>query len=499
MNRTSGKKSFTDYFRILTGGTIAFSLVNFSEKLISLILLPVFTFYLSPKDYGIISMVQTSSAFLVLFYNPGMMTATMRKYYDTEDENIRKQTVGSALLFFLMVSLVLSAPILVFGHQIFGVVFKDFQFYPYGVIAIALAAMTMPLRLWSNVWISHFRISIITSCSLLKFLTSVVISFVLIVAFHWGALGRLTGIATAQFALFVYAMFHMLRYSEKKETLARSRELFLFGYPLFFGVWSYTILNIGDRYILEKMIGLEAVGIYDVGYRFGFLPMMVTMAFKRMWNPVFYENMNDGNTNTLGRLITYYTLVMSTVCATIILFSPEAITLLINARFHSAIGTIPWLTCGVFFLGLQVIPGALLVYENRLGMVSWISGGCALFNVIANIVLIPFIGIMGAALATMISYFLYITVSCFIVRHKLMNMLEIRRLILPILFLICSLFVVTTIPYWSFGKTADFVNKLIIISLWIIGLLGFGYFTPSETNRLRMYVRKIIAPFQRCV
>ncbi|MFN7691695.1 MAG: lipopolysaccharide biosynthesis protein, partial [Bacteroidota bacterium] len=89
------------YGGILLKGSFAVSLANSTTKFVSFLLIPIFTYYLSPEDYGTVAMVTIVVTFLNLFYNPGMVSATMRLYHDTDNEEERKELIGSAHRFFL--------------------------------------------------------------------------------------------------------------------------------------------------------------------------------------------------------------------------------------------------------------------------------------------------------------------------------------------------------------------------------------------------------------
>ena len=81
---------------IIFKGTISSTIVTSSTQLIGIILLPVFTFYLTPEDYGIVSIVSMIVLILSHLTNPGILTATNRLFHNTKDINEKKLLIGSS-------------------------------------------------------------------------------------------------------------------------------------------------------------------------------------------------------------------------------------------------------------------------------------------------------------------------------------------------------------------------------------------------------------------
>lgn len=492
MNQKAKHNPPIDSFRRLASGTAALSSVNVSEKLVAFFLLPIFTYYLSPKDYGIIAMVGVTSTFFVLLCNSGMMTAVGRKYWDTDVLEEKKNIIGSGFLFFLGGPIVVAVLVLFWGNSIFSIAFDDFEFMPYGVLAIASSIMLLPTRLWSTVWVYQHKVKSVAIWSIGRLLIGVCCSLLLVVCFKLGALGRLTGMIVGQFVLFVFACFALSRYTRGKFSINKIGQLFAFGSPLIIGIWAYSVLDMIDKYLLERMVSIESVGIYAIGYRFGSLPMMIIAGYKRAWSPIFFENMNSGNYSTLSKLSTYYTLILTTFCAALVLFSGEFIHLFVNHRFYEAETIIPWIACGICFLGLLAIPEGILVYENRLAIVSYISTGLALFNVGSNLLMIPRFGIIGAAGATFLSYLGYLIVTCLLAGNRLVKLVELKRAAIPIIFMLFSLVFSLVVKEMTLAtSTVILFLKVLYIFTWPLALYFMGYFTDSELQHGKDMLRRL--------
>ena len=187
-------------------GGISLSLVNISSKVVNLIILPIITFYLLPEDFGIIAIYTLIISVLGMIYNPGIISVTIRLYYDNKDSSIEnKRLVGSSFGFLIIIPILLLFFSVFYGDLIFSQLFIDFDFWPYGFLAILGAMTVQPVRLWSNLWIAKKKINRVAIISLLKILLSVIITIVLIIIFELDALGRILALLISNLVIFIFA------------------------------------------------------------------------------------------------------------------------------------------------------------------------------------------------------------------------------------------------------------------------------------------------------
>ncbi len=470
------------YGKLLVKGSLAVTIAEATTKLVSLLLLPLFTNYLSPSDYGMVAMVSLVVTGLNLFYNPGMLSATTRMYHANQDHGKRQELLGSAYLFFLITPLLVILLSLAVGPYLFSKIFKDFPFYPYGFLAVIIAFFSQPKRMWETLMVLQYKVQKVALISVISVIMSLLVSLLLVVYFKMGALGKTLGMIPSVILTFAISFTTIYRYTEGKFSVKSIFEQLRFGFPLVLAIWSYEVLHIADRYIIEQMIGLGAVGIYTLAYQISSLPQFFTAGFRKMWTPMFYENMNAQNYGLIKRLLGYYTLFLSVACGGMIMFANEIITLLINPRYLDAIKLVPWVTLGIFCLGLLNVSNDVLSYKNKFKFTSTIALVAAIVNVILNIVLIPYIGVVGSAIATFIAYLCYLGIGLYTVRKDLVNLYDIKKNLIATSFLmgcfVSSL--VFTIPYFSLAYMLIKIGICIAL-LWFIWISGFA---PVEDVQL---------------
>lgn len=460
------------YGGILLKGTIAVSIANASSQVVGILLLPVFTLYLSPEEYGIISMVSLIITFFALLYNPGIMSASMRLYHSTESEVERKILIGSANIFFLIIPIIPIIICLFFGNEIFSFLFSDFNFYPFGLLAIILAFFIQPSRIWSTLMTLQYKVQKTAVLTAISVIIGLLVSLVLIVVFKMGAVGRVLGMLAPAIFLFIISIKTVSKFTEGKWSLQSLKKQLLFGLPLIIGLWAYQGLNFIGKFLLENLGTLEYVGLYSLGVTLASVPTILVLGFRQLWTPMFYENMNKGNQILISKLITYFTLTISLISLIFILFLKEVLILFINERYHLVIPIIGILVLSSFFNGLLTISNTLLSYKNKFGRISIYAAIATVFNLILNLVLIPILGILGASIALVVSYFVFYILGVISQRKTLKKFQSNSQAFVPVFLIILST-ILTYIFSISFNNNFNILEVILKLFYFLIVIFIF--------------------------
>lgn len=468
------QRKLSFFVKKLTSATIAISLVDATEKIVALTILPIFTYFLSPKDFGIISLVSATTSFLTVLYNPGIISATKRLLYDNESLEHKQILFGSsfiALLSFAFFVLVLS---LFLGNWFFGNFFIDFPYWPYGFMGVATALLVQPNRLWYTLMTVQYKIKNIAIWSVISFITGVFISIVFVVILKYGAIGRVLGNFLGQSVLFTIAIITLINYSNFKFSIKTFGKTLKLGYPLTLSVWSYVILNISDRYIINHLLDIDSVGIYDFAYKISTIPIIIGIGFKQVWSPMFYENMVNKRADIISKLSIYYILIFATSCGIFILFSADLVHLFINNKFYRALPIIPWVTGGIFFYGILGTFSAILEYEKRFKLSGTSAAIAAIINIGLNFIFIRYFNIIGAAMATFFAYFIYLFLILILTKKSIPLIFNIK------LMLICSIFFFISFLYQIIIIHNNLLIKIGLLICWISYIIISRTFFSNE-------------------
>lgn len=477
-------KGLSFYLRKLAAGSLAMSLEKASQNMVGLILLPIFAIFLSPEDFGILSMFSLVVTALGLVYNPGTVSAAVRLYFDTQDDLKQREIFASTHLFFLLLPIPFTLALWFLGDRLFGLVFTEFKFWPYGFLGVLLAFFSQPKRIWAEYMIVKYKVVSMAISTFIAFIAGSAISIVCIVWLDMGVMGRVIGMYVAPVILFVISMVTLRKYSGGSASFRTMIGVVKFGLPLTGAIWAYSILQYTGSYLLERYMSLSDVGIYNIAYRLAGIPMFITLGFRQMWNPVFYENMQSGNYPVIRRLMSVFILMFSFLCGITMLFAKEAIILLFDERYMPAISVINWIVLGVFLLGLLPLSNAFLGYAKRFWLTSWIAIASGLVNIGLNILWIPPYGVKGAAFSLIAAYAVYFGGGILFSYRSFARVAHFRALFMTLILFVPAI-ILTELTADTGFRWIELLVKTGFLSVWLVILFRSGFVSLTEVKQLK--------------
>lgn len=474
-------KSLNQFFL----GGLSLSAVNISGKIVNLLILPIITLYLSPSDFGVIAVYMLIISVLSMIYNPGIISVTLRLYYDHDDSSEENRLLIGSSVFFLVVFPILIVLISVlFQDRIFNLFFKDFNFWPYGFFAVLASITPQVVRLWSTLWVAKNKTSKVAIVSLIRIILAITISLVLVVVYEMKAMGRILGLFLGNLLIFGVAMHDIIKYTKFNFSFKVLWQTLVLGFPLLFSVFSYVIMESSDKYMLEKMVGLSDLGIYDIAYTYSAIPLFLIVGFSQVWQPVFFENMKKEAKEILRKLSNYYVTFFFIISFTVIIFSNEVFNVFVNKEYIKAIEIIPWVVIGVFFLGLSNLIVSIYSYQKRFKEVGGIAIAVAFINIIANYFFIKNYGVIGAAIGSAFTYVIYFLTLFIRVRKDFSNIFSYKVFFLALLLLAFTfiVFVYLNSNYSQFNIIHTCIKLVTLFSLF----LGLFYIVVSSKDRMSL-------------
>ncbi len=399
----------TLYRKILTLGrhTVVYGLGSVATRLLGFLLIPVYTRYMTPADYGVMAICTTSLAVLKIIATAGVPSAMFRSYLlASRSEADRERVVGTSLLVMLALALPLTAG-LVLGREPLGrLLFGDGGRSGFVVL---IAAVTL-LYVVQAARDAHFRMHDQSHryalFTLLAFALNLAAALYLVVGRGQGAWGAVLAsvLATAVMAaLFLPWAVGRIRCGPSRAVVD---DLLSFGLPLIPAALALWVMNLSDIHIVRYFHGEAATGLYNLGYRFGLGIYILTSAFKLAFPKLmFSEADKPGAAALFSRLATYHAAGLGFICLGVSLFAPEII-LVADARFHAAWPVIPLAVFAYYFFGLVSILEVGLDIHKKTGVLAALFVGGAAFNVGLNLLLVPRYGMLAAAATTLATYVL---------------------------------------------------------------------------------------------
>jgi O-antigen/teichoic acid export membrane protein len=372
------------------------------SRFLAVLLLPVYTRYLTPADYGLIETLIALSAILTVLLAAGVKSAFFRFYFDEED----KRCVIRTSFWFTMAAgtaglvggLALAAPI---SELLFGT--SDHA-------DLVRAAF---VGLWAHVnyeqMTSLFRVEQRSGAYLIATLINLGLTvgatLVLVVALEQGPIGVIVGNFTG--TLLVYAGLLVYRRDQLGLELDRPllREMNRFGLPLVPSALFLWALNFSDRFFLVRLAGPREVGLYSIGVRMASAIILFLAAFRAAW-PAFAYSIEDDREakRAYSFVLTYIVVITSWMALALGVLAPWLVRLLTTEEFYSAERVVAPLAFAAAAFGAYIVV-VIGIGRARRTRSNWlITGAAAALNIALNLLLIPEFGMMGAAVATIGAY-----------------------------------------------------------------------------------------------
>jgi len=243
------------------------------------------------------------------------------------------------------------------------------------------------------------------------------------------------------------------------------------------------ILNNGDRFFLLHYGGQSAVGLYALGYKFGTLISMFVMApFLQVWGAMMIPLAQKENAGEIyARVFTYMMFLYLWVGLGLSVFSPEAVRLATDPKFHSAHQIIPLVVLAYLFWSTTNLGDTPFYVKNRTAVKPFLLGAAAVVNLALYRWLIPAYGGWGAAWATLAS-FAFFAVLTRIVAQKIMPIPYDNRRFLTMLFVAGLLYAASRAVS---GSMLGLAGKVGLCLVFPLALYALGFFDLRERQKLQ--------------
>ncbi|HTP13138.1 MAG TPA: oligosaccharide flippase family protein [Bacteroidota bacterium] len=390
--------------------TAIYGLSSILGRLINFVLAPFYTNVLLTTENGVVAYIYAYIAFAYVVYCYGFEIAYMR-YVSTLEIGDRKQNFSTPFLSLLATSVTLSSLIHIFSGTIAGWLSIPAQ----DSVLIRYAAWILCFDTLSVVPFASMRMDqqpkTFAALKLFNISLTVALNLVLILAVHMRAEGVFLANLIGSIATFLLT-FAVVR-SKFVPTFSTKlfRELLKYGLPLIPSGLAGMALQIVDRPIVKALTNEGTLGIYQLNYRLGIAMMLIVGMFDYAWRPFFLTNAREPNARQLfAKVFTYFILALLLMFLAVSFFVDDLVRVEVFGKhfFHPdywvGTGIVPWILLAYVFNGAYVVFIAGAYLEKKTKHLPLVTGLGAAVNVGVNFLLIPPMGIMGAALATLASY-----------------------------------------------------------------------------------------------
>lgn len=425
--------------------TSLYFITNVLQKALSFFLLPIYTVFLTPKDYGLVSLISTFLGVIALLITLALNGAISRYYFIYKNqEKKQKEFIGTILIGIIISSAFWFILIIIFEDFVINTFLKGIKFYPYVFLSLVTTVAAPVYSIFQTVLQVKQDAKGYSINSLLYFSFAISLNIILIVILKLGVTGLLLANAIPSVLFSFVSIYILIKKNHIKFVFRKSYmvEAIRFSVPLIPHILSGSIADYVSKSYLYFKSNLTNVGLNNIAFQFGTIIDLVQNAISSALSPYMYNTL-DNNRENEQILIKTTTMFFKIVCffsLGITLISKELVYLMTNGNeFNTSWYAIPIIAFGALFYSLYNIYGTLLFYNIKGTRYIWIASFAGNFtNILFTFFYTESYTYLTPAIASVIYKAIMFMIVYFISRRIEPVKYELGKMILIIILFIVS-------------------------------------------------------------
>lgn len=384
---------------------LIYSIGQIFSKAAAFLLLPIYTKSLGMEVYGQLALVDTFFDFILGFIMLSIFAGYTR-YYQEYDEEGKKVLKNTAINFAIIISTIDLLVVISIGKKIAPYILEIPNANYILLLIVIRGILNQLTALLLREYDLKYEPKVTVMVNLFNMIVSMGLAIFLVVKLDRGIAGIYEAYTLVYSVTTIILFLKNIRDYKIELSKPMLKQMLQFSCGMLPSCMAATILNMSDRYFLKGYKSFEATGIYSVGYKFGMLidPVFVG-PFNQLFTPLKFETWKKKNASEIfNDMFNKYHLIGGFFLISISVFTKFALILFNMNDYLVAFKIVPFIILSYFIYGKAAFYSLGIQVKNKtyLDGVVMMSGG--VLNIILNILLIPKIGMYGAAIATVISY-----------------------------------------------------------------------------------------------
>ena len=377
-----------------------FTIGSFGSKILSFLLVPLYTAVLTTTEYGYVDLITSTASLLTPILLLSVFDATLRFGMDSDYK--KEDVLSTSINIAIKGTIVLVFSVLIV--ELTKVLNISYLYLTFLVIYFVLGAVSQIFNLYLR---AVNKAGVIASSGILCTLITCISNLVLLLVFRWGIVGYMISNTIGVLIQNIYQLYIGKIYKDIKfkNYTDLSKPMIKYSSPLIANSISWWVNNASDRYILTFMKGVAENGIYSVAYK---IPTILTMfqgIFYNAWSISAIKEFDEDDTDGfIGTNYSLYSFISLAICSGLLIVNIPLASFLYKGDYFIAWRCVPFLLMGTVFCGISQFEGSLFAATRNTKSVARTTVIGAIVNTICNLIFINFIGAIGAALATLFGY-----------------------------------------------------------------------------------------------
>ncbi|MDD3802881.1 MAG: oligosaccharide flippase family protein [bacterium] len=464
------------YLRKAYKDSITFGLGNIISRFIIVLLLPFYTRVLSIQDFGIFSLLLIYFNVVSIIARFGVANIMLKYYIEEKDREEQKRVAGSALTYLSAINAIIFVLVVLFSKSISSLILRDD--YSFLIILFTMNAFFEAIEgNFVSIMTAESRWKAYAFAAISYAVSLVLFSVVSIYGFKSGIGGLSWSLLLAKAIMFTISYIAVRDCINLKPKIIYIRKYFDLGKHLIVSNLCFWVINMSDKIMLNYFRGVEDVAVLSVANRIAsIIQLFIYIPFTMVWNQLSIRIYREKDSSKIyGEIFTHLIMVLAAVTLAITIFSKEIVVILTTPAYLKA-----WLPSAIAALSMSLF--TLYYYftfystvVEKTDFISKISIAGMLLNLTLNLIMVYFLGIMGAAFTGLVTYaFMFIFI--FIYADKALKMkFDIRKIALILMLSsILSVSSIISVHFW-------WIKALIYIVYATIAYRFFGNFRKFKS------------------
>ncbi len=472
-------------FKKLFKHSVIYGLGSIITRIMGFLMIPVYTHYLTTKEYGIIEILDLVSYIISTVIIAGFVPAASKYYFSYKKEDDKNHVISSALIFTTLMSLIGSIILIIFSKQCSFLLFKTDSYAYY----CQLSFVALFFEIFLNIPFLYLRLKdasvLYIIISIVRVFLGLILNIYFIVFLHLKILGVLYSAIIVGMVSSIYLIFYTIRCVGISFSYSKTKEMLRFGLPLIPADMGMYLLNYFDRFFLNYLCSLSMVGIYAIGYKFGMiLSTLIGTPFTMIWVAFRFEiaERNDAK-EIYARVLTYFEFIVIFFTLWLMVLIKDIMSIVVSKEFFDAYKIIPLIAISYFFFGANSILRMGIYLEKKtkwMFVTVWIP---LIFTIILGSIIIPRYSIMGAGIIKIFSFFFMAWITYFISQKFYPIQYEFKR-ILKMIGTALLLYGINSFIY-PLPLFFSLILRSLIVCMFPVLLYYFNFYDEKEKGKVK--------------
>jgi O-antigen/teichoic acid export membrane protein len=465
--------------RILSS-MLNFGMANVMTKIIGFLLIPLYTNYLTPEDYGIAELCGSLLAFSVIFMRLGVPGSVNRFYFDFKDDENKLNDYITTIHHLLVYSSITVGIIIGITCYLFSsTLLTGVLFFPFIVLILINSGFSANSDLQKRLLQSKEKSAYMAKLNIALALIGILLTIFFVVLLKLGALGLILSQTCTTLIFFIQSQYYLRSYIKGKFNIAMLKDSLKYGVGLLPHHLFAVLAPLLSKGILNSRDSLAALGIFSLALRFIQPLDIIYNIFNQSFNPIYFSLRKKNDTIQIKKVYLVVWLSAIIIFMITVLLLPSLVPLITPIRFHKSAELIPILALG--FIG-QVSYMLFLqesYYDKNTKSVSLITGSGLTVNLIVTILGVNQYGVYAIAWAYSAGFITWAIVGFLLSKKHFFKYIKIETFLIGLLIIISSFFLSIYIELDNF-----LLRTIISVIATMLAFFILNIKNKKETNGL---------------